>query len=46
MEALGLHLSGAVSRGGRAINTHSFIIFDRGWVGIHERVPAAACCDT
>lgn len=40
MEALGLHLSGALSRGGRVINTHSFIVFDRVWVGIQERVPA------
>lgn len=46
MEALGLHLSEALSRGGRVLlNTHSFIIFDRVWVGIQERVPAAACCE-
>lgn len=46
MEALGLQLSGALSRGGRVINTHSFITFDRGRVGIQERVPAAACRDS
>lgn len=46
MEALSLHQLGALSRGGRVLlNTHSFIIFDRGWVGIQERVPAAACCE-